>query len=208
MLSHDHGDIDAIWQPAHGCLGKPLKAFLQGAIQQRVDPCGGRMVRVQARSKVGGMARQRLHLLGYAHSRCGQTEARQDAIPRSLRCARLPVWAPDLRGLGQRDQQRCLRRAQPHGGFSKPCPCARADALDRATIGRVLKIQTQNFLFAQPCLQRPGHTHLAQFSAPRSGARVLEQTRRLHGQGRASRDNFTGPQGLPSRPEKGVAIHA
>ena len=145
---------------------------------------------------------------GIGVEQAGHFAARQHPIPRGNRSREMPIRAARFWRLGQRDKQRRLGRRQASGRFREPHQTGRADAFDIAPKRRVDQVKVQDFPLGQPPFKGQCQTHLPDLTAPFARRTVLNQPRRLHGQGRGTGHNPPRAQGLPRRTQHRTGINA
>ena len=134
--------------------------------------------------------------------------AGQHAVPRGDGGKGRAVGASRLGRLRQCDQQGGLGRSQTQRLLAEVGQGRGAQPFEVAAHGREVKVEPQHPRLAQPPFQRKRQPDLTQLARPCPGATVFQQARGLHGQGRAARDDASGPQGLPRGAQHRTRIDA
>ena len=174
-----------------------LEVLLQGGVD-------GEPVNLPRRRRcddlIGGVRRERRHWppprrhrleLGLRDLVGRQAPGRGDSVQHAvarLACGGERAIRPAAFGrLRQRHQQRCLAERQPPRLLAEISQRRSADAFEIAAVRRKAQIQRQHLVFAERALKLDRPHHLAQFRTERALGARLQQSRDLHGQGRAAR---------------------
>ena len=127
--------------------------------------------------------------IGVDHAGAGKPV--EHAVARRAGGRRVMIGAPGLGRLRQGDEERGLGDGEPRRLLAEIGEARRPHALDIAAIGREHEIGGEDLVLAELRLERPGQQDLAELRQRVLGRVALDETRDLHGEGRAAGDDVT-----------------
>ncbi len=137
----------------------------------------------------------------------GVPHARQDQVARKAGAIGMTVGAACLGRLRHRDQQRLFAQRQAFRFMAEIAQRRGAHALEIAAIGRQAEIEAQDLRLGVAQLQLQGAQGFDRLVAVIARVR-RQQARRLHGDGRAARDDMAHVQVGQERAQDGGGVDA
>src|SRR5262245_15209941 len=185
--------------------GKPEDAFLRRAADRLI--CG---MRRQKRHWLA--ARRHVFLLRsrdlFVAEGAVSGDPVEHAVARALRGLREAVGPAGLRRLGERHQERSLPEREPARLLAEIGERGRPHPFEIAAVRRERKVKREDLVLAQRQFELNRAQGLPDLGLERSLAPWLEQSRDLHGEGRAARDDAPLAHELVGGAAQGERIEA